>query len=547
MWKLGLIILLALLASVTLVMGLQIGRKRETGAASGSAVPSGATVSGVSPTAHESIVPGKLTVDVYVHSLESPDGRAPCWTYVSNGLWPLGQREIVFTVKRRPGEADGAYPRDLLQFYELVYHLAVQKQLVDIGGDTTLSPDGAGLLGREDFRGVLYVPPQPLDGVQIRAPWLTALILTANELRVARSYGMFRLMTIFGSRYRFFPTAPWADRDRPELVAPQDMESSLLSKMRRSPLHAASVRLENLPGARKVVPAPYGLTDQTVELGPKRVVLRIRPAAVRTLKELISHSEAGTPIALLTDPDPSADSYVKWQAGKKEFSAISKSGAAGELIGGNFIAFVPQGKEDGCLAVEDGFAVLLRDESWNRLRASFGNGKPISIAATGDKMPFVLVWAPEIEPDFADPIESQFPGGWSVFDGGSDKPAAGSKSASLRNVVMLTTNDVVSRRIEVKPFADYVKSLEAAVESFLGTQPPGQATDLAFLATLRPDGTRDVELLTRPEAKGDLVRGLKEAFTGVRPPPPFFGPVRFQLNFVLWAGRASPLPHAREP
>ena len=109
MWKLALFILLVLLTSVTILIRRHVVQQRADGAGSRSPIPPGATDSSGLLTASEPIVPGKLTVEVYVHSLESSDGTIRCWTYVSSGLWPLGQQEIAFTVKRRPGDADGAY------------------------------------------------------------------------------------------------------------------------------------------------------------------------------------------------------------------------------------------------------------------------------------------------------------------------------------------------------------------------------------------------------------------------------------------------------
>jgi hypothetical protein len=546
MSKLGLVILLFLLASVTIISCCRIGRHRKNGAASRSATPPGATDSIDSPIAHESIVPGKLTVDVYLHSLESLGGPVPCWTYVSSGLWSLGQKEISFTVKKRPSEADRAYPRDLLQFYHAVYRLADQKRLVDIGGSTTLNPNGAPLLGRKDFCGVLYAPPQALKGVRVTAPWLTALILTTNELTVAHEYGMVRLMTILGSRYRFFPTAPWADRDRPELVSPRDMETSILSRMARAHLYGASVRQENQPISRTELPGPRSKIDQTIKTGLGRVVLRIRPGAAESVRTTVAQARSDTPITLLVGPDPSAPACFSWHAGQKEVSAISKPGATGSHIGGNFIAFVQSKQDEGGYSVEDGFGILLRLESWTRLLSALEHGEPWSIPPREDKMGFALVWTPEVEPDFVDPIESQFPGGWKLFDTPGAEPPGRSKPVVVRDVALLTSEDVISGRIEVDALAAYLKELETVVGSHFATLTAGQGRDLALVFDLRPDGTRDVQLLVRPETNGGVTGGLKDELLQVPQPPSVHGPVRFQLNFFVWGGSApSPAPALR--
>src|SRR4051812_30722930 len=84
--------------------------------------------------ATEEVVPGKLSVSVHAHVISG----MRCWTFSSKGLWPLGQRELVFTVKQDEDEPDELYPRELLAFYRSVYDLASGKRFVDIGGFTQL-------------------------------------------------------------------------------------------------------------------------------------------------------------------------------------------------------------------------------------------------------------------------------------------------------------------------------------------------------------------------------------------------------------------------
>ena len=196
------------------------------------------------------LVPGELVVNVFVHALNGPKGAVDCWSYVSDGLSTLGQKEIVITVQRRAGEARGAFPRDLLELYAIIHHFAGQGRLVDVGAATTLPP-GEGLLGRGDFRGVLYAPPQVLPGVRVKAPSLTGLIVTQGEVEVAQQLGVVRLMARLGKHYRYFPTAPWVDRDRPELCSPGTMEESLVAKSPRLCLYAASVRQESRTASRE--------------------------------------------------------------------------------------------------------------------------------------------------------------------------------------------------------------------------------------------------------------------------------------------------------
>jgi hypothetical protein len=69
---------------------------------------------------HIEVVPGSLTVHVSVEETESTlEGSIRCWSYVSDGLAALGQKEIYLLVRQRPPESDEGFPRDLLGFYSL--------------------------------------------------------------------------------------------------------------------------------------------------------------------------------------------------------------------------------------------------------------------------------------------------------------------------------------------------------------------------------------------------------------------------------------------
>jgi hypothetical protein len=491
----------------------------------------------VAPVARELVVLEKLTVDVYLHSIKTPEGSLSCWTYVSNGLWAVGQKEIVFTVKRRPGEAENAYPRDLLGFYQSMYHMASEEQrIVDIGDAIATKPGVAPFLGRPDFLGVLFAPPQPLEGIHVTAPWLMALILTADELAVARQYGMVRVMATLGREYRFFPTAPWADRDRRELVSLRDMEQSILSKMVRRYANAASVRQESRLVSRVELPGPGDVKDQDVKLDQGRIVLRFRPGAAAELKEALADPPKDAVIALLVGPDPGALACRTWLAGHKEQVAISKPGVSGTNIEGSFIAFVPHQKDDGGRPLEDGFAIFLRDESWHQLRTALGAGRPLSVPATGDKMAFEVVWVPEADPDFADGRESQLPGGWPIFDLQPPRAWEPSGPVDQKSMALLTNPDVMGLRVEVTRLADYAEALLAAVKSERGARSAGPGQDLGLECEVRPDGTRSFRILFRPENTGEGKESLEARLMRIPPPPVVFGPIRFQLNLLLWGG-----------
>ncbi len=76
-----------------------------------------------------SLVPGQLSVRVCRHSIPNGAEQIPCWTYVTDGLWKLGQKELIFSLRRRPEEEPQAFPQDPVQFFLQVHRLAQEGRL----------------------------------------------------------------------------------------------------------------------------------------------------------------------------------------------------------------------------------------------------------------------------------------------------------------------------------------------------------------------------------------------------------------------------------
>jgi hypothetical protein len=521
---------------------------------------SASDMSGARRIATEPVANGALSIDIYAVSLESSEEPVSCWTYVSQGLWPLGQKEIVFTVKRRRNEADGAYPRDLLALYEAIYQFASRRQVVDIGNITALDPQRSQLLGRKDFVGVLYTPPQAFEEIRVGVPSLTGIILTGNELALSQRYGMVRVMTMLGKRYRFFPTAPWADRDRSELCLPSEMQSSILSNLPGIDVLEASVRQERPEVSRTERPGPRDLRDQSVELGTGRIVLRLRPGAADSLRDATTNVPEDSVLTLLVGPEPSMEACLSWQPGQTTPAAISLSGASTGCVAGNFISFIPKQDADGGVLAEDGFVISLRTETWRSVRDAFTTGRFIHLPGSEGRMGLDVLWVPEADGDFADPIESHLPGGWDLFDAdraGSDVvqargrfktiwqnpgvlPAEPTGRVRLKSLSMLTLESIFAGRLDPAACAGYVRALLTAMGSFAERSTSAIDHDVAPVCELGPNDARAIRILVRPEESADDYTLLLDHLRSLPPPPVAFGPVHFQVNLVL-AGLASPI------
>src|SRR5688572_32449435 len=93
------------------------------------------------------LMPGKLVARVFTHDFAVGSDKLPCWTYVTQGFAPTGQKEFVFMLVCERGADPAKPPSDPLQFFTQVYSLAEQKQFVDTGGFTCFQPRAGGFLG----------------------------------------------------------------------------------------------------------------------------------------------------------------------------------------------------------------------------------------------------------------------------------------------------------------------------------------------------------------------------------------------------------------
>lgn len=486
------------------------------------------------------VEPGGLMVRVHAHALDSRHGPIPCWSFVSEGLWPHGQKEVVFTVQRRPGEAETAYPRDLLRFYAVLAELSLARRFVDVGGFTSIEPPGH-LLGRSDFRCVLYTPPQAISGMRICAPSLTALVLTESELSLSREFGMVRLMSTLGDRHRYFPTAPWADRDREAVLDPAGMSQSLLARAPRVELWSSSVRQTGMVAATTARRGPDGLPGQMVTYGPTRVEFRLRPAARRVMQQIVPKIRPGMPVAFLVGPEPLPHSCLTWAPGQQGMRGIMSPDGPGSIAAGNFIMFIAGQDHDGAQVVEDGFAMFLRAPTWARIQQALASGEPISVDATSpDRSGLEIVWLPELEPEFVDTADLHASGGWNRFvttpiQNGDDD----SGPIRVELIALLTVLPVMSNRASGEDLGNYANALGVVAVPHLAAATTGIGQDLFIECEVRPGGGRTFRCGVRPLSAGDPSVGLSDRLMEVKPPPVCGGPVRIQLNLTLWGGSSE--------
>ncbi|MDI3285652.1 hypothetical protein [Polyangium sp. 15x6] len=474
----------------------------------------------------EEVVPGKLSVTVYSHSLSTPEGPLHFWTYVSEGLWSLGQREIRFSVKREPDDAEGVFDRQLFELYGLVYELAEQGKIVDVHGRSQLG--GPPLLGRDDFHCIIYGPPVPVEGIAANAPFLSAVMVTCEEEDVGGQAGYARILARLGAQASHYPTPFWTDRKRPSVARPGETDQTLITKGSRRHVRGASVRLERKGGLANASPT------QSFFVPGDRIVLRVLPRGLDNLKSAAASEGNEDGLILMLEMDPSSGTGLYWYPGQTVASAITSPAAAGDRITGNFLILA--GKKDVSKAgvAEDGFVMMFPLATWKRIREALVSGKEITIPGQGEMPAFVVE---HVQTTYVNPIDGkryESETGWDTA-----KPEGGA-AAQKRNdqveaaLVLLTNEQDIAKRTTVDDLSEVVKQIIAIVEAQVGTS-KGPGTDLLVECELLPGKKKKLEMAQRPTVDQPFAQAIYEKIEKIVAPE-VKGPVKFQVVFKIRGG-----------
>lgn len=302
------------------------------------------------------LVPGKLSVTFYAHDV-ADDRKGNYLTAVSDGLLERRQRELV--VSLRIGESDDvqAHMRELSRFLVTVWRWAQQRNLVDAGGVTRFGKRG--MFGRSG-NGLVYADAKPLRSVTMPGRALTAIVVDPAEVETALAHGVYRILARIGEQSGCFPFPTWSDLARPSVASAREGESAL-SKIART----------RAPGVHYVIEG-------------KRLRVRIPRAARGILARGVAALAPGTPFALLTEPAANADAMLVWHPGQTEAKAIYAEGSEGARLTGGCLAVVPGGQKDEIRVMEDGYTLLLSDNTWGSLANALLGEHLISLPMADD-------------------------------------------------------------------------------------------------------------------------------------------------------------------
>jgi hypothetical protein len=220
---------------------------------------------------------------------------------------------------------------------------------VDIGQSTLFSETGMG--GDRDFRGIGYVEPQGFPGVETKGvPCLAGILLKNDEAQIAWDLGLTRVTALLGMKYHYYPCPAWSDLKREPVATLHAMEKSHLWKITRISARASYYEQRN------------------------HIFLSVLQSSRASLQGFLNELPPTKPLALRTQPDPSANACLVWPPGHDEPMAITPAGSDGSRKTGAFLAFVPEQDANEIHTVEDGFFLYLTNSAWQKIREALLSG-----------------------------------------------------------------------------------------------------------------------------------------------------------------------------
>ena len=455
------------------------------------------------------IIPGKLRVKIFLHDIMNGDETIPCWSYVTDGLVAQHQKEIILTLRRENGQRPEDYPRSFFELFAIILHLAEKGQLVDVGHSSLFNENG--FQGDKDFRGIGYVEPQGLVGVETGGvPLLAAIILKGDEAQIARDVGLTRVTALIGMKYRYYPCPIWSDLRREPVVSLHDMDKSLLSKIPRIGIRGSYYEEQN------------------------QIFLSISPASKAKIREFLRQLPSTAPLALRTEPDSRANACLVWRPGETQPMAITREGSDGSRKTGAFLAFLPEQNSNEARSAEDGFFFFTTNSDWHKVREALESGSDIFIAPGGkDGASISIEW--KKAKGYVSPVtgETYFAEGWTTHrPEGTPRELNQRLAISSSRIVLLTSEREIAARTTAEALGHYINTIEDAVDAFFAALGQRTRGELTIQLTLRQEG-HEVAFVVMPALSADQNADLDSRLEKV-PAPKVGGPVKLELILSVW-------------
>ncbi len=319
------------------------------------------------------LIPEQLFVTVSLNEVQQGELSFDCWTFISEGLQSLGQKELVFILEKKNDEADNAYPTMVLNLVATMWNRAQNGILTNEGEILEIGDTG---FIEAQFAAVAFQHPFGLTGLGKEDLYLITNLLTKEETEVAKQFGLSRVIALQGFKYNHFPSPPWIVRDRDSVVNEEQKLEMLKSIVAKVPFfHVRGFRLT--------------LTADTIRL-------ECRKDQKELLKETLKQLPMEAPFAISSEICYDSDAILTWQQDMSQGpTAISKPGAQGgpdAIMSGCFMAVIPEHEANSLQVLEDGFLLSLETKKWEQIRNYMLTGKNGSVSMTPGDGKCVVDW-----------------------------------------------------------------------------------------------------------------------------------------------------------
>lgn len=342
-----------------------------------------ADLAGATPVRVERAIAPALDMAIFETTLGSRDGPVSMWVFTTRGLEAFGHRELVLAVRRRERDAPTRYPGDVREFLRAVHAAAREGRHVSVGGRTSFSTSSGRFLDRTDVAGAIYTRvPAALEDVAGRDA-LLAVFLTRGEMDVAAACGHARVLALLGARDRHFPTPPWFDRDREEVVSPREVASSLVGRVPHIELSGTAAIMQLAGEPMRRVGRTAGLSDYegTWQDGP--VTLLLASDDVPRLAEALAKLQADAPFAMTLVVPPDVPRCMVWNYARLAAGQVTmisdETRRDDPRFAGNFVILAGGRTANEMRGLEDGFGFLLTDTDAARVRRALSTGDSLDI------------------------------------------------------------------------------------------------------------------------------------------------------------------------
>lgn len=282
------------------------------------------------------LIDNKLWVEVAIHKIPQSSGNSSlnALSFVTRGMEGQGQRELFFVLKTNQIDIEDI-PQEALFFLRQIYSLTKQGQIAKEGYTTEF-----GELDLWGWKGAVYARTPSHLQKYLPANCLTVILLNLEEVKAVQNWGQTRVLSMLGKQARYYPYPYWTDHHRENLLIKEVRSKTALEKVRRMVLLNATIVLKN----------------------KKNIYFNINKEDNLDLRE--EPFPENTPIAILTNWLPEADSCLTWSFEQDKSEAITLPNSEGLQMAACMLVVIGQQQESSCRILEDGFALLLDSNHW---------------------------------------------------------------------------------------------------------------------------------------------------------------------------------------